>query len=346
MRSAWSLLCLILITSSGVAQQPVFHGAASVYYSYSVQRPPDHLRLYSTQPARNGEIAVDLAVASMTWSTEFVDVDVALQAGTWADANYVGDDANWKVVNQAYVRLKPDSVISFGAGIGPSHIGQEGAINAKNMLYTRSLIADNTPYYNAMVDVTFAPSQQWKFALYVMNGWQQIVDVNDELSFGSKIDWQASSSTLLSWNTYVGNDEPNGDAGRLRLHSNFYLDHRWNDQFRSVLLFDVGARRRSNGGGFDKAYYVALKSSWQATSLLRIGGRVEYMHDPWTILVMNSPEAFKVVGASLGCDLTITPQVMGRFEVRGWSATESVFPAESGLRRRDLFFTVGLSTYM
>lgn len=345
---AFTYLLILTFSHSHIrlAAQPTFHGAVSAYYSYSVQRPPDHLRMYSTQPATNGQIAIDLAVASMSWKTSSIDFDIALQAGTWADANYVGADADWKIVNQATVRVRPDSAWSIGAGIGPSHIGQEGAINARNMLLSRSLIADYTPYYNATIDVTFAPSQQWTFAVYALNGWQQIVDVNDELSFGTKVDWNPSENTTLSWNTYVGNDEAEGDPSRLRLHSNFYADHRWSESVRSVFFFDVGAKKRANASAYDRAYYVALKTSWMATSILRLGGRVEYMHDPNTVLVMSSPDQFKVVGVSVGADLFVTPYAMVRFETRAFRGTEDVFPTSKGLAPRDLFFTLALSTYL
>lgn len=343
----WVALVILPFSHSPIrSEEPQFHGALSAYYSYSIQKPPDHQRAYSTQPARNGEIAVDLALIAASWKTTYVDVDIALQAGTWADANYVGDDAAWKMVHQAMVRIKPDSIWSIGAGIGPSHIGHEGAINARNLLMSRSLIADHTPYYNTMVDVSFQPTSQWKFVLYTMNGWQQIVDVNDALSFGTKVDWLPSNGTILSWNTYVGNDEPEGQPGRLRLHSNFYADHQWSEAVRSVFLFDVGARKRVNSSTFDPAVYVGLKTAWQWTSWLRLGGRLEWMQDPKRVLVISSPEQFQVIGASLGADLTVTPWALIRFETRAFRATESVFPSQNGLRSRDLFFTLGLSTYL
>lgn len=339
------LLFIVLVTAVSVRAQtsPPFtlSGALNVYYSWSVQQPPDGQRAYSTQPATNGQVAVDLAVISGQWSSERFDARLALQAGTWADVNYVDGDEGWKVVHEANVRFRVDSVFSVIAGIVPSNIGHESSINARNFTLSRSLNADLTPYFMTGAGVILRPSADLKFAVYAVNGWQRITDNNGQLSGGTTVEWQPSASTTVSWNTYVGNDEPDGQA-RLRIHNNAWIDHAFSPTVQAVLMGDVSLLRNRLNGGFDAAWYVGLKGAWQPSEIVRFAVRTEAMNDPDNVLARSGP-AFETIGMSLGVDLLPVEPVMVRFEVRSLHASQEVFPSSDGMARNDLFGTVALA---
>ena len=319
-----------------------FHGAISTYYSYSINQPPENQRVFNTQPARSGTIAIDLAVLGAQWSTDRVTIRTAFQAGTWADANYVDADRGWRYIREVSAVFNIDSTWFLAAGLFPSHIGHESSINSENMLLSRSLTAEWTPYFVTGAGVIYQPSSDVSIVAYVLNGWQKVVDNNDELSFGTKLEWQVSSNSTLSWNTYFGNDENRGDPARYRVHNNFWYDHQFSDAVRLVLLGDVSLLRRAPGGEFDLAAYGAVKSAWRITDLLRVGGRIEYLNDPNNAMVLiDTP--FDTFGASLGLDVIPYDHIMLRFEARGYQSTEALYPAHNGMRKNDLFFTVALA---
>ncbi len=344
MRSRILLFMALLTAVSARAQTSLpftLSGALSLYYSWSVQQPPDGQRAYSTQPATNGQIAVDLAVITGQWSSDHVDARLALQAGTWADVNYVDGDEGWKVVHEANVRLRVDSVFSVIAGIVPSNIGHESSINATNFTLSRSLNADFTPYFMTGAGVIFRPSGHLRFAVYAVNGWQRITDNNDQLSGGTTVEWQPTSATTVSWNTYLGNDEPTSQA-RFRMHNNAWIDHRFSPTVRAVLMGDLSLLRNRLTDTYDAAWYVGVKGAWQAARIVRFAARTEMMNDPHNVLIRTGP-AFETIGLSLGMDLFPADPLMVRFEVRSLHATQEVFPSSSGMARNDLFGTVALA---
>lgn len=319
-------------------------GALCLYYSGSTLNPPDNQRAYTTQPARNGTIGVDLATFSLAWQTEAAQLTIGLQAGTWADANYVDLDAGWRYVREASVRFNFDSTVWVLGGLFPSHIGHESSINAENMLLSRSLNADLTPYYVAGAGVSYTPSSNFRVVAYVLNGWQRVVDNNDQLSFGSKVEWEYSEQSTVSWNTYVGNDEPIG-AARLRIHNNLWLDHAISEAVRAVLMGDVSLLENRATGEYDVAWYGAVKGAWRLTQLFRLGGRVEYMNDPDNVLALRGP-AFQTVGASLGLDVFPMEHIILRSEIRSLNASEAVFPSDSGNEKSDLFITIAIAAQL
>ena len=247
-------------------------------------------------------------------------------------------------MREASVRFNFDSTIWILGGLFPSHIGHESSINAENMLLSRSLNADLTPYYVAGAGVSYTPSTTFTAAAYVLNGWQKVVDNNDQLSFGSKVEWTYAENSTVSWNTYVGNDEPIG-AARLRIHNNLWLDHAISETVRAVVMGDVSLLENRATGNYDVAWYAAVKGGWRFTQLFRLGGRVEYMSDPSNVLALTGP-AFETVGASLGLDVFPMEHVILRSEIRSLNASEAVFPSDAGSEKSDLFITVAISAQL
>ena len=221
MSRALAVLLMAALSAIVVVAQDIpvtFSGAVSTYYSMSINNAESQEQQFTTQPRRDRTIAVDLAVLTATWQTSHVRIRTAFQAGTWTEANYVGDDYAWRYIREVSAAFTIDSTWSLNAGISPSNIGHESSINAENMLLSRSLIADFTPYYLASAGATFNPSERVLAALYVSNGWQKIVDNNRSLSLGSKFEYAFAPDSKISWNTYWGNDEDDDSTARHRIH--------------------------------------------------------------------------------------------------------------------------------
>ena len=75
--------------------------------------------------------------------------NLALMAGTYAQDNLSAEQDALKLINEANVGFKISKTknIWIDAGIMPSHIGWESAIGKDNMNLTRSLAAENSPYF-------------------------------------------------------------------------------------------------------------------------------------------------------------------------------------------------------
>lgn len=56
------------------------------------------------------------------------------------------------------------------AGIYPSHIGLESAVGKDNRTLTRSLAAENSPYYESGARITYVtPNNAWTLCAHVLN---------------------------------------------------------------------------------------------------------------------------------------------------------------------------------
>jgi hypothetical protein len=93
------------------------------------------------------------------------------------------------------------------AGIMPSHIGFESAIGKDCATLTWSILADNSPYYEAGVKIDITQKRKWylrhvfkRLATHPENWWQP--------NSGAQVTYKPSAKTTLNWSTYVGNEQP------------------------------------------------------------------------------------------------------------------------------------------
>ena len=61
------------------------------------------------------------------------------------------------------------------AGIFTSHIGFESAVSKDCWTLTRSILADNSPYYESGARLTYTSNNnKWLISALALNGWQRI----------------------------------------------------------------------------------------------------------------------------------------------------------------------------
>jgi hypothetical protein len=336
---------VVLLHNSAVHAQPIsLSTVVSSYYSFSSLGGRDHTRSYTTSPAVDRQISIDLAVVKAQYTAPRVSATVALQAGTWADVNYVGGDESWKYINQATVGGNIDSTWWIRVGIMPSHIGQESPVSKDNLLFSRSMIADATPYYSTGAQFGWTPGRNLDVFLYVLNGWQRIFETNNSLSFGSQLVFKPTPRTTVNWSTYLGNDQPDTSLSRIRIHNNFFWQQQLSDALDMVVLFDVGAMRSAATRNLEGAMYGGVKVRYAILDQLKFGGRIEYMHDPNMILT-TSTVPFKTVGGSLGLDYLPDTNILIRTEGRVLRSGQNTFPTGVNSKKLDAFFTIGISIW-
>lgn len=330
-----------------------FGGFVDGYYAYDFNRPPTFDRAFTTQPVRTNEFNINLAFVEAKLEGPRVRGRFALQTGTSVQANYAAEPTIGAVsgpslselIQEAVVGVKLADNLWVDGGIFFSHIGEEGWISRDNPTYTRSLVADFSPYYQSGVKLTWQATPKLTAQLDVINGWQIISENNTAKSAGVRIDYASSPSTVLTYYNYIGDDPPTASLeSGLRFFNGVGVKSSLSSKWQILGEFDYGTQQRGAGLGRAHWYGGTLIGRYQATSALAINGRVERFADPDQVLIVTGlPNAFKVNGASLGVDVTPAPRVLWRSEVRGFHGAH-VFPKRnSGPSKDDAFVVSSLA---
>lgn len=331
-------------TAKAADPKPVFFGYVGVYYGYDFNNPASLTRpgfVYSEN--LHNQIAVNIALLGARYTSDRLRGTFALQTGSYPDANYAAEPGVFKNIYEAWGGVRLAKYLWLDAGIFLSHIGLEGPISRDDLTLTRSIMADNSPYYEAGAKLTYDRGQKWLFSALVLNGWQVIRDRNQNEAFGTQIQFRPSAKWLLNSSTFVGegHNVPDSVDRQLRYFHDFYVTYDPTPQWKLAAAFDTGWEERALG----QAGYHA----WQGGALIvrrrlwaRAGvvGRVEYFRDPAGVLTPTRVGGLNTVGYSLGFDYLPVPRVILRAEIKQFRDREAVYEHAKQLRRTNAAATV------
>lgn len=316
----------------GEAAPLQFSGHVEAYYSYDCSRPEDHRRpsfLYSHN--RHHEFNVNLAYVKGSYNTGRVRATLALAAGTYMNANYGAEPGVLKNLYEGHAgyKLSARHNLWLDIGILPSHIGFESAHSPSCWTLTRSLAAENSPYYEAGARLSHSsPNNEWLFSALALNGWQRIqrVEGNSLVSWGTQVQFRPGDKLTLNYSTFLGSDDPD-TARRWRFFHDLYAV--WQPTARTGLIvaLDYGWQQRAKNLSRQSAWFtpvgifrLAFNENW-ATAV-----RAEYYSDEEGVLIRSStPHGFKTLGFSLNVDHAPLKQVLLRLEGRTLRSREAVF---------------------
>lgn len=301
------------------------------YYGFDFGNPASHERpdfLYSFH--RHNELNLNLGLVQFIFDNEKIRSNFGLMSGTYANKNLADEPSLYRNIYQANigVKLSQSKNLWVDAGILESHIGFEGAKGADYNFMTRSILADNSPYYSAGVQVSYINSDQsWYFAGLVLNGWQRIqrVQGNQTPAFGHQITWTPDDKLKVNSSSFIGNDFPT-DERRMRYFHNFYIEL---DKSKSsyALGFDAGVQQ----AGFQSDnYHEWLGALFEFTRHLSddfdIGFRGEYFFDPNRVIIETPLMGrFENMGLTVNLDWKIDDHVLLRLDARSFKNTSDVY---------------------
>jgi hypothetical protein len=329
-----------------------FGGFVDGYYAFDFNRPANFDRAFTTQPARHNEFNVNLAFVEAKLDAPRIHGRLALQAGTSVQSNYAGEPRNGSIsgpdlarhLQEAVVGIKVADNVWVDGGAFLSHIGMEGFISRDNPIYTRSLVADYSPYYESGVKLTWQPAPSVTALFAVVNGWQNFSETNSAKSVGVRIDYAPSAATTFSYFNYLGDEALDTAAhSQIRFYNGVGVKSTMS-QFQLMAEADYGAQGNASGSGSSSWYGGMLIGRYQATPTAALVGRVErYADKDQVILVTGTSDGLRANGASLGLDVTPQPRVLWRTEVRGYQGEQAVFPKRgSGASKNDAFVVTSL----
>lgn len=305
-----------------------FSGSADIYYQHDNNSKPANLRpdfIYNFK--KDNRFSSNLAVLKAAYTSAKWRGNLAIMAGNYADYNLASEPNFFRYINEANIGYVFSDKFSIDAGILPSHIGFESAIHKDNWNQSRSLLAENSPYYETGIKFNFSPNEKWSIAFLFLQGWQRIKDNNKVKAAGTQVQYKPNHKWLFNSSTFIGNEQPNGFK-QLRLFHNFYATYTTTSKLKTALLFDIGAEKKLAGSGMNTWAGVGLLSQYSFSQKLILGSRLEYFSDKsGAIISTYLPRPFSMGGFVLNLDYKPLPFIMLRTEGRVLNGKEKFFLA-------------------
>lgn len=323
---------------------------AEMYYSFDLAQPENHLRpgfVYSFN--RHNEVNLNLGMVKLNYAKDNVRGNIALMAGTYPQHNLAAEPELLRSVFEANagVKLSKKKELWLDAGIMPSHIGFESAIGKDCWNLTRSLLADNTPYYEAGARLSYTSrNSKWYAAALLLNGWQRIarVDGNNTLAFGTQLTYKPNSNTVINWSTFIGNDKPDS-VSQMRIFNNLYAQFQVTDRLGLILGCDIGMEEAASGDSTNTFVTPIVIPRFKINDKTYVAARWElYQDENGVIIATGTPNGFNTMGYSLNFDRWVSPNVLWRVEARMLQSEDKVFADADGMATTsNTFFTTSLA---
>jgi len=320
------------------------------YYLFDINHPKSGNRpsfIYSHN--RHNEFNVNLALIKLNYTAPRLRANVAFMAGTYSNANLAAEPGVLKNIYEANagINLSKKKQLWLDAGIFASHIGFESAIGKDCWNMTRSMLSDNSPFYQSGVKLTYS-SDNGKFlaAAHIINGWQRIqrVSGNSLPSFGWQIQGKPTDKILINSSSFIGTDKADS-VRQMRYFHNFYAIFNATSKLAFTVGLDAGAEQKAKKSKQYNAWYSPVFIvRYTPIEMLALSARFEYYSDKnGVIIASGTPNGFQTFGYSLNLDVMPFPNAMIRVEGRLLqSRKDDVFENKSGNFNK-LSPTVGFS---
>ncbi|WP_298296514.1 porin [Hydrotalea sp.] len=329
--------CFYIISGSAQAQTDSLNeklqvsGYVDVYYAYDFANPANHTRpafLYSYN--QHNEVNLNLGYIKAAISEKNFRANIAFAAGTYMNANLSAEKGVMKNIFEANVgvKLSDKKEIWADAGIFTSHIGFESAIGKDGWTLTRSILAENSPYYESGVRLAYTThSQKWYMALLLLNGWQNIsrINGNNTPAFGHQLIYKPSNNITLNSCSFIGNALPDSIRA-MRYFHNLYGIVQLTPQWGITAGFDIGAQQATHSSAYHFWYAYVCILQWKPSPKHALAVRIENYNDPNNVIIpVGFQKGFNTFGYSINYDKVITSKFLWRIEARDLYATENYF---------------------
>jgi hypothetical protein len=350
------LLTGIQLTAQDTTSNPqtlnplTFTGFAEAYYSYDFNKPADNNRpsfLYSHN--RHNEFNINLAFVKGSYNADRIRANIAVAVGTYMNANYSAEPGVLKNIYEGNVGVKISKTKNLwvDAGIFSSHIGFESAHSPSCWSLTRSMVAENSPYYESGAKLSYTTDNgKVSLTALALNGWQRITRVNGNslMSWGTQVFVKPTDKITFNYSTFIGTDKP--DSARLwRIYHNLYTIFQFNDKIGLTAGFDIGTEQVSKGSSDKNTWYTPVAIlRFTPNSNWAIALRGEYFNDENGVIISTgTPNGFKTFGASLNVDRSIGGHLLWRTEFRTFSSKDEIFTKNNSLQNNNSAVTTSLA---
>jgi len=359
LRFKFIILFALLFSKNVLAQDSSLHtskftlsGFVDVYYSNNLNNPASN-----TQPSfiynhsYHNHTAVNLALIKANYENDQMRANIGLMTGTYAITNLAAEPSLFQNIYEANVGIKlfKKHNLWFDAGVLTSHIGYESAISKDCWTLTRSISAENSPYYHVGAELTYTTkNEKLAASLLYLNGWQhmQRIPANSSLAGGWQIIYKPTKKISLTSCSFIGNDKPD-TAKQMRYFHDFYSTWQVTKKFGLLAGFDIGMEEKAKDTLNEKYNYwytPVLIARYAFSDKFIMAARIENYTDKNHVIVSHKgAEGSGITGASINTDFYFTQNALLRFEYKIYFNDKKVFENGSQFSNQNKIFSVSLA---
>ncbi len=325
-------------------------GYLESYYNYDFSKPGNHSRpgfVYSHN--RHNEVNLNLGFVKLAYNTDRLRANFALMAGTYSNSNLAAEPGVLKNIFEANtgIKISKKKNVWIDAGIFASHIGFESAIGKDCWNVTRSILADNSPYFESGVKISYtSDNEKWFASGLILNGWQRIqrIDGNNMPAFGHQLSYKPNGQITLNSSSFIGSDTPDSTR-QMRYFHNFFGQFQLHETFGLIFGFDLGAQQKSkHNSQYNTWYSPILIAKYSPNAKINISLRTEYYKDAHGVIISTGTlNGFQTFGYSLNFDYNIAQNIMWRLEGRGFTSKDKLFTLDHSPKANNYFVTTVLA---
>ena len=296
---------------------------------------------------RYGSPKLNHAYIDMEYGSSKIRMKTAVHTGTYVRDNYSAESKALRPILNAYVgyQISKAKNIWIDAGVFPSYIGFESVNAFDNSTLTRSLLAENSPYYLSGIRLNHTLPKDQQLNFFILTGWQRIAPLKGNSLPALGLQWvrKINPDQTLNWSFFAGSEFPD-EQRRMRYFNNFYWQGK-KGPWTYTMGFDFGAEQQSkNNYRYNHWWSPVLIASYAFNEQLKAAARIEHYNDKSSVIIKSeNGNRFIGSGYSLNLDYQPNTQLLFRIEWRKLRASNQVFYGISGLADRTTYLTLSAS---
>ena len=216
-----------------------------VYYAYDTDKKENYTtRQYSTLSPYRNEFRLNIAQISFKYNTDKIRGITTLQYGDIPNANWIPPYTNSQFIQEANIGFSPYKNLWIDAGYFLTHIGNE-SMPKNNYFSTFAFPVYFEPFFQSGVKIGYVFSEKFYACLHILNGYNQFEDNNKNKSLGLQLAYAPNQKIKFTYNNIIGNEQPTGITGKLRVFNNLIINASPNKKIELVGNFDFCSQEGS-----------------------------------------------------------------------------------------------------
>lgn len=225
----------------------------------------------------NNQLRTNLLLLKGEFQLPRFHATLGLMTGDYSRYNLAAEPLWARALNEAYVgiKLSKNRSLWWDIGVYSSYLGIESALSADCPTLTRSIVAENSPYYLSGSRLLFiSKHKKHEAGIHVLNGWQRIAWDNNQRrpSIGAHYKVHFSERFSLMYGAFYGSIYPDSlSISRFYQHVNLVWNNGKWEQWGTA---DLGMESGYIWGAAQWMTRYTFNRQWS------LAQRIEVFYDP------------------------------------------------------------------